>query len=266
MPTLNYEAAHFDNVEAFTKKIRLLYYAAIREAVAIGLSVNHDPKKPFSFSDYPSLNARVKALFETLAAKSLSTINSGTQHEWLLSASKNDALVKSIIDTSKLPQATVERFMDRNLDALKAFQDRKTAGMNLSDRIWKQGEQFKQELELSIDLGIGKGQSANAMAQDIRQYLDNPDMLFRRVRDARGVLHLSKAAKVFKPGAGIYRSSFKNAQRVARNEINSSYRTADFERWQKLDFVVGMEFIWVYISLLGLQYLALQSFHLSQKN
>jgi hypothetical protein len=241
MPTTpNYEADHFNNVEAFTKKIRNLYYAAIREAVVLGLSVSYNKDKPFSFSDYPALNKRVNDLFVTLAEKSLSTINSGTQHEWLFSAAKNDALVKSILDTSKLPREVVERYMDRNLDALNAFQNRKTAGMNLSDRIWKQGEQFKSELELAIDVGLGQGKSANALSQDIRQYLDKPDMLFRRVKDARGILHLSKAAKAYSPGQGTYRSSFKNAQRLVRNEINDAYRSSDYERWQKLDFVVGI--------------------------
>jgi len=241
MAKIDYEAQHFDNVEAFTRKVRLLYYAAIREAVSLGLSVNVDPKKPFAFSDFPLLNKRVKSLFDTLAAKSLATIDLGTQHEWLLSATKNDELVKSIIDTTKLPKASVDRFMDRNIDALKAFQSRKSEGMNLSDRIWKQTQQFKQELELGLDVGIGAGKSANELARDIRSYMDNPDLLFRRVRDSRGVLHLSKAAASFNPGRGVYRSSFKNAQRVTRSEINMSYRVADHERWKSLPFVVGFE-------------------------
>lgn len=38
----------------------------------------------------------------------------------------------------------------------------------------------------------------------------------------------------------MYRSSARNAQRLARTETNIAYRTADYERWQQLDFVIGM--------------------------
>ncbi|WP_159467965.1 hypothetical protein [Dyadobacter sp. 3J3] len=237
----NWEADHLNNVEAFAQKVRLLYFNAIKEAVRMGLSVNFNPDKPFAFSDFPALNDRVKNLFESLSGKMLATIDSGTQHEWLLSASKNDDLVNSIIKSTKFPKETIDRYMDRNLDALKAFQSRKSEGLNLSDRVWKLTDQFKQELELGLDVGMAEGKSAADLARDIQSYLNDPDKLFRRVRDARGVLHLSKAAKAYSPGQGVYRSSFKNAMRVTRSEINMAYRTSDHERWQNLDFVVGFE-------------------------
>ena len=52
---------------------------------------------------------------------------------------------------------------------------------------------------------------------------------------------LSKAAKAFHPGRGVYRSSYKNAMRLTRSEINMAYRESDYQRWQTLDFVVGFE-------------------------
>lgn len=79
------------------------------------------------------------------------------------------------------------------------------------------------------------------MSRDLRQYLKYPDKLFRRVRDEHGQLHLSQAAKAFNPGQGVYRSSYKNAMRLARTETNMAYRTSDYTRWQQLDFVVGIE-------------------------
>jgi hypothetical protein len=39
----------------------------------------------------------------------------------------------------------------------------------------------------------------------------------------------------------VYRSSYKNAVRLARTENNMAYRSSDHERWQQLDFVVGVE-------------------------
>lgn len=66
-------------------------------------------------------------------------------------------------------------------------------------------------------------------------------MLFRRVRDEHGVLHLSQRAKAYHPGQGVYRSSYKNARRLTSTETNIAYRTADHLHRQDLDFVVGIK-------------------------
>lgn len=113
--------------------------------------------------------------------------------------------------------------------------------MNLSDRVWKLTDQFKSEMELALELGLGEGKSAAALSRDVRQYLNEPHRLFRRVRDEKGQLRLSKAAAAYHPGQGVYRSSFKNALRLTATENNMAYRTADHERWNDLDFVIGME-------------------------
>lgn len=61
------------------------------------------------------------------------------------------------------------------------------------------------------------------------------------MRDEHGQLQLSKRAKAYHPGQGVYRSSYKNARRLAATETNIAYRTSDHLRWQQLDFVVGIE-------------------------
>ena len=85
------------------------------------------------------------------------------------------------------------------------------------------------------------GTPANRLATDLKQYLKHPDKLFRRVRDEHGQLQLSKRAKEFHPGQGVYRSSYKNARRLAVTETNMAYHKADNERWRQLDFVLGYE-------------------------
>ncbi len=122
-----------------------------------------------------------------------------------------------------------------------AFIARKQNGLSLSDRVWRYTEGFKTEMEMGLDLGIRASKSADQISRDLRQYLQHPDMLFRRVRDEHGILHLSQRAKAFHPGQGVYRSSYLNARRLAVTETNTAYRTADHERWQDMDFVVGIE-------------------------
>ena len=113
--------------------------------------------------------------------------------------------------------------------------------MNLSDRVWNYTNQFKGEIEQALDVGIADGRSAAQLSRDIREYLREPEKLFRRVRDKNGVLKASKNALRYNPGGGVYRSSYKNAMRLTRTEINMAYRTADHLRWQEMDFVVGIE-------------------------
>ena len=87
--------------------------------------------------------------------------------------------------------------------AYEQFKKQKVNGKSLSERVWKIAEgQFKEELEMSIDIGLLDGRSAAEMARDIKQYLNKPDKLFRRVRDARGELHLSKHAKGLQSWSG----------------------------------------------------------------
>ena len=61
------------------------------------------------------------------------------------------------------------------------------------------------------------------------------------MRDKHGNLHLSKNAQNYHPGQGVYRSSFKNAQRLARTETNRAYHEASWRKYQEWDFVVGYE-------------------------
>ncbi len=96
---------------------------------------------------------------------------------------------------------------------------------------------------MGLDLGIRNGLSAAEMTRALRDYLQHPDKLFRRVRDEHGQLQLSKAAADFHPGQGVYRSSYMNARRLAATETNIAYHTADYERWQQMDFVVGIEIV-----------------------
>ena len=75
----------------------------------------------------------------------------------------------------------------------------------------------------------------------MRSFLKYPGKLFRRVRDEKDVLFLSKAAQEFHPGRGVYRSSYKNALRLTATETNMAYRSADSRRWQQIPFVIGIK-------------------------
>ena len=237
-----FDQEHFKRTEEYVKKIKRIYKSAIKEATRLGMSVKYDPKKPFDFSKFPTIKKKIDKLMKEVADKMQDVILEGVDAEWEFANDKNDDFVNSIIKTDNMPGRAMSRLFGRNKEGLDAFKVRKSNGLNLSDRIWNQTKQFKSEMELALEVGIGEGTSAKEIAEQLEQYLENPDKLFRRVRDKEnGMLRLSKHAQAYNPGRGVYRSSFKNAQRVARTEINGSYRRSDNERWQKLDFVVGFE-------------------------
>ena len=127
------------------------------------------------------------------------------------------------------------------MEALEAFQQRKIEGMNLSKRVWNITDQFKGELEMAIDIALGDGTSAAVLSRTVRKLLNNPNALFRRVRDKHGQLRLSQNAKNYHPGQGVYRSAYRNALRLTATETNMAYRTADHLRWQQMNFVTGIE-------------------------
>lgn len=238
-----YDKKHKENLAKRARKVQQLYDAAIKriaQAAAPSL-FDADPKKEFHFEDFPALKKEMEALMQDLGSSLQANIEDGDQESWTLSNTKNDAMVDSIIGKKHLPKKVVQTWKHPHLEALNAFIARKEAGMNLSRRVWNLTQQFKSEMELALELGMGEGKSAAALSRDIRKYLVEPNKLFRRVRDKSGALRLSKAAAAYHPGQGVYRSSYKNALRMTATENNIAYRTADHNRWQALPFVIGIE-------------------------
>ena len=168
-------------------------------------------------------------------------LTSETSKAWSLSADKTDLLVSDYIKNLGISDIAKKGLFNRHLDALKEFQTRKVAGMELSQRIWKISEQTKEQLELYLQSGLSSGQGAAKISRDIRQYLQNPDARFRRVRNKDGKLIPSKPMADYHPGQGVYRSAAKNALRMTRTETNMAYRISDINRWKDLDFVTGFE-------------------------
>lgn len=236
-----WDMRHYRETEAYAQAVQSLYDKATLAITRAAARGKIDPNTPFSFDMYPSVQKEMQRVTEQLAERVTAVIETGSKKQWLYACDKNDAFVSSIMDTSKLSKARLRKMQDQNLDALAAFQGRKVDGMNLSQRVWKYVGQYKDQLENALDVGLGEGRSADELSRDVRQNLIDPNRLFRRVRDKRGNLVLSKRAAAFHPGRGVYRSSYKNAMRLTRSEINMAYRESDWQRWQSLDFVVGFE-------------------------
>lgn len=237
-----WDARNKRNMAAVQRAIDELFKELSREAALIASVVSVDGSKPFSFDDYPMTKQRVDRLLRDMRNGVQTVVLDGIDLGWKLGNDKNDALVDEYfgVNVSQLSPEQRRAYYTNNSEAQAAFKTRRENGLNLSDRVWRYSEQFKDEIEMGIDIGLGDGQDADELSRRLRSYLREPNKLFRRVRDKYGNLQLSKAAKAYHPGRGVYRSSYKNARRLAATETNIAYRTSDYDRYQQLDFVVGI--------------------------
>ncbi|PSR54165.1 hypothetical protein AHMF7605_11850 [Adhaeribacter arboris] len=238
MPDINreYEAQHLQNLASQQKQVQVLYYAVLDEVfrASTGITITNTT---FRITDYPALNSAITRILTAFQQQLMITLVNGIQGEFNLSTAKNLALLEQKYGTVAEP--VKQAF--RNQQAFSNFIARKTRRLTLSDRVWNLTNQLQAEIEQTLFVGLSEGQSAAKMAQEAKRFLKEPDRLFRRLRNAKGKLVLSKPAKLYKPGVGIYKSSYKNALRLSRTETNAAYRAADGEQWKNTKFVLGYE-------------------------
>lgn len=167
------------------------------------------------------------------------TFESQIENSFGISDMCQDDFAKDYLKGMEVNDSEMNRVLTRNPGAISAFMKRKSAGMNLSQRVWNLTDQTKDGLEHALETGIFDGRPAADMARDIQRYLKEPTKRFRRLRNEQGKLILSNPAQNYNPGQGVYRSSYQNALRVTRNEVNIAYRSNDMERRKNMPFVMG---------------------------
>ncbi len=189
-----------------------------------------DSDKPFKWSDYPQTKKQIDDIQKHFVEDINATIFRGTTEEWKNSNEAQDLIANKVL---KAYNAQVDRekykvLYQTNSDALKAFQNRKDKGFNISAKLWQQSMIYKEELEAAISCAIQKGTSAVTLSKQISKYLLDFPLLQKDYKDRYGSAEHIQDCE--------YRSI-----RLARSEINMAYRTAENERWKQMDFVVGYE-------------------------
>lgn len=251
--------------EAYAEKVRQLFAATVNEILALNKSVpTLDEGVMYSFDgDNMRIQKKVEALLRQLHSVVTTAIRKGITLEWEQANVECDKLVASCFGKKVLSSPEFSAWNNRNTAAMNAFADRTEDGLNLSGRIWQSVQQLRDEMEIAMTVAIGEGDSAQSISRKVRQYLNDPDLMFRRFRFKKGEDEQGKPIygrkwkkrikdektgkyrwidyerKDYKTGSGVYKSSAKNAMRVARSETNIAYRRADNERWQQMDFVLG---------------------------
>lgn len=275
---IDYEKAAkmlFSRTEHYADNVRRLYATATDELLKLSaMKASNGVSAVFSFSDSKRLSEQANAILRALYSGVYNEIKGGVIAEWGNANKSCDALITSIFGRKVKEDNHYARYFARNKESVDAFFKRKSeyGGLNLSQRVWKYVGDFKTEMEMALSVAMGEGKSAATISREVRKYLQRPDMMFRRFRVKTGEQDIFDAdgnvvgkepvygrvwkrkvvdavtgnvswqtvnLKDYSFGRGVYRSSYKNAMRLARTETNMAYRTADQERWRQLDFVIG---------------------------
>lgn len=239
-------------------------YVITELSKAVNKSVNEaNPEELFKIAKTctPTEKDRVQALLDAYNNAVLSLIKQGITKAVLFST-----------NTQQNALSAFTRFEGKEVDAwrketARAFIEsrmKRDNGLNLSDRVWNYTQQTKSEFEVAVsqvlENGIGKGISAESLGRQVRQYLNNPDMMYRRyhrkqlmsdgtkkdivewrrrVIDKEGKVRFLKE-DLAKVGTGVYRSARQNALRLTITETNMAYNYSNCKRWESEPFVLGI--------------------------
>ena len=215
---------------AYIALLNSIYENYNKEASKIALKTGYSAEDglEFKWSDYPETKYAVERLQQNFSNSLTALIYSGISKEWRNSNEVQDLLANEILKKYKA-QVDGEKYKiiyQTNPDALKAFRERTDKGMSISDKIWKQSDQYMQSLEAAISTAISKGTSAVTLSKQISKYL----------------IDFNKLKKDYKTQFGqatdILDCEYRSA-RLARSEINMAYRTAEQTRWGQMDFICG---------------------------
>lgn len=216
----------------YVGRVRAIYDELNLEASKIAARTGYDSSsgKEFRFSDYPNVTAQVKKLQERFVEDLKFTIVSGISTEWENSNEMQDLLADKVMKAYNVKRGDerTKRYYQVNNDALKSFQQRKDNGMNLSQKLWNQSEDYKLGLESALSTAIERGMSAVILSKKVSKYLKDFDSLKKDYKQKFGTATKAKDCE--------YRSI-----RLARSEINMAYRSAEQLRWQQMDFILGYE-------------------------
>lgn len=236
-----YEQQHLQQLLQQEGSVKYLFDRFVREAGLLLARWSDHGGDSVWVRNAPVERAIEKSLSE-LHDSLLNLVTDASIQAWNRGNKKADDLVEGFIKDLSVSETLRDKLFSRNTDALQAFLKRKDGeGLTLSDRVWNIAGGMKDNLEFYLSSGLSAGRPAALISQDVRQLLNEPGRRFRRIRDKEGKLVMSQPMKDYHPGRGVYRSAYKNALRLSATNTNRAYRSADYDRWQKMDFVLGIE-------------------------
>lgn len=212
----------------YMMQVRTIYDRLNEKAASMVESVGYDGSVEFSFADYPETKRDLQLLQRQFVDDMQSLIYSGTSAEWKRSNLLQDLVANKALKYYRAQVAgkKFKHYYQTNSDQLSAFQKRTERGLNLSAKLWNQSQVYKDSLEATISTALEKGMSAVTLSKRISKYLNDWPSLQADYQEKFG------------KATNCYDCEYRSI-RLARNEINIAYRTAEQLRWQQFDFILG---------------------------
>ena len=222
--------AHSIRIAKYAGRVQSVYDVLNKEIAKSVVKTDYDGADPFHFADYPLTKKKFEEVQAAFVRDLRSVIFSGTSEEWKQSNLVQDLLADKVLKFYGVKKDGKKHrvYYQTNNDALKAFQQRKDDGLDLSAKLWNQSKEYKTEMEHAISSAIEKGTSAVKLSKRLSKYLEDYPTLKKDYKE--------KFGKAVNCNDCEYRSI-----RLARSEINMAYRKAEQERWKQFDFVLGYE-------------------------
>ncbi len=250
----------------YNKRLGRLYSDYVKKLTSLGYSEDVlEGDALFNFNNFPELKTRLDDIFANYFADNVLCYKQGITDGVALAFSHDTATFGTF---SVLSDKAIKTVRDNAAATFIQSRFKAAKGLNLSQTIWNYCQQTKSEFEMAMSNviadGVKGGTSAEEIGRRIRQYLNNPDMMYRRYHTVKILANGTKKDVVSwrrkriidgkvrfieepleKVGRGVYRSSRMNALRVARTEINAAYLRGHNARWTNEPFVIGQ---WIHVS------------------
>jgi hypothetical protein len=227
----------------YNNYLSMLSIAGVKKAITTG---NGD----FFFAHNDTANKEVDKLLTAMAKRMDYLLLNGIEREWKQGQESFWDKLKLTFSKTARDQKAFDQIREkatqsnRDKTAQSFYNEKRENGLSVSDRVWNLAGNAKKEMEIIIQNGIKEGKSADDIQKSLKGYLNEPDKLFKRVRNKdTGELELSKAAQKYKPGRGVYRSAYKNAMRLARTELKAANCEAAWNSAQNNPLITGWKIV-----------------------
>lgn len=248
MAKINKKDILLARLESIEKKLRKIFGDSYKEAINLN-SVRKaiESGDEFTWSQNKAAEKQLDKLLKQLTDQTNAVIYNAYTEAWKRGEEATTSTLGAVFSRAKFEPEQLEEVLtmarnemrNRGANANSAYNE-KRSGLTISGRVWKITQTSKKEIEAIIQNGMMEGKTPDQIARSVQPYLREPHRLFRRVRNKdTGQLELSRAAREYKPGQGVYRSSYMNALRLARTEVTAAYRRAEWETYQNNPLITG---------------------------